>query len=58
MLGWAAFLQAMVCHKAVPEAADTVVGCVRTAVQHVDDIDLRLPADGFAQRIKEMTAHA
>lgn len=41
-LNWAACLQDVVRHKAVPVAADAVVGYVRTAVQHVDDIDLPL----------------
>jgi hypothetical protein len=43
--------------KTVPDAANAVVGYVKEAVQFVDDdIDLPLPADGFAARIEEITA--
>lgn len=42
--------------KDVPEAATAVVVYVKNAVQFVDDdVDLPLPADGFAARIEEMT---
>jgi len=58
-LGWATCLQIAADHKAVPAATTAVVGYVSTAVQFVDDrdlvLDLPLPADGFAERIGEMT---
>lgn len=42
--------------KAVPNAMTEVVGYVKTAVRFVDDdVDLPLPAEGFAARIEEMT---
>ncbi len=43
--------------RAVPDAMTAMVGYVRTAVRFVDDddLDLPLPADGFAARIEEMT---
>nr|WSX75761.1 hypothetical protein OH826_19030 [Streptomyces sp. NBC_00899] len=50
-------LQAIARHKPVPRAAQAVVVYVKDAVDFVDDdVDLPLPADGFAQRIEEMTA--
>lgn len=50
-------LQAIARHKDVPHAAQAVVVYVKNAVDFVDDdVDLPLPADGFAQRIEEMTA--
>lgn len=59
-LGWATCLQVAADHKTVPSATTAVVGYVRTAVQFVNeggiDIDLPLPADGFTERIEEMTA--
>jgi hypothetical protein len=42
--------------KPVSQTATAVVGYVKDAVQFVEDVDLPLPADGFAQRIEEMTA--
>lgn len=52
----ASWLQAIARHKAVPRAAQAVVVYVKDAVDFVDDdVDLPLPADGFAQRTEEMT---
>ncbi|MFJ4689681.1 hypothetical protein [Streptomyces sp. NPDC088789] len=40
----------------LPEAAAAVVSYVPTAIEYVDDVDLFLPTDGFAERIEELTA--
>lgn len=55
--GASSCLQAVARHRTVPAAASAVVVYVRTAIEVVDDddIDLFLPADGFAARIEEMT---
>jgi hypothetical protein len=39
----------------VSENISAVLGYVKDAVRFVDDVDLPLPADGFAKRIEEMT---
>ncbi|MEU0663791.1 hypothetical protein [Streptomyces lavendulocolor] len=45
-------------HMVLPRAAAAVVRYVPTAIEYVDDVDLPLPTDGFAERIEELTAHA
>ncbi|MFF8903228.1 hypothetical protein ACF082_37865 [Streptomyces lydicus] len=42
----------------LPQAAAAVVSYVPTAIEYVDDVELPLPAAGFAERIEELTAHA
>ncbi|MEU4212739.1 hypothetical protein AB0F13_22545 [Streptomyces sp. NPDC026206] len=41
-----------------PAAAAAVVGYVPTAVEYVEEVDLPLPTDGFAERIEELTTLA
>ncbi|MGW5442735.1 hypothetical protein [Streptomyces asiaticus] len=38
----------------LPEAAEAVVRYVPTAIEYVDDVDLPLPTDGFAEHIEEL----
>ncbi|MEU5610556.1 hypothetical protein AB0H03_17780 [Streptomyces sparsogenes] len=40
----------------LPEAAEAVVQYVPTAIEYVDDVDLPLPTDGFAEHIEELAA--
>ncbi|MBL1119647.1 hypothetical protein JK364_46105 [Streptomyces sp. 110] len=40
----------------LPEAAEAVVRYVPTAIEYVDDVELPLPTDGFAEHIEELAA--
>ncbi|MGV9852991.1 hypothetical protein ACWDWU_30085 [Streptomyces sp. NPDC003442] len=40
----------------LPEAAGAVVRYVPTAIEYVDDVELPLPTDGFAEHIEELAA--
>ncbi|MBL1120599.1 hypothetical protein JK364_51195 [Streptomyces sp. 110] len=40
----------------LPEAAEAVVRYVPTVIEYVDDVELPLPTDGFAEHIEELAA--
>ncbi|TVL88493.1 hypothetical protein [Streptomyces sp. SAJ15] len=40
----------------LPEAAEAVVRYVPTAIEYLDDVDLPMPTDGFAERIEQLAA--